>query len=254
MPFTKLDDGLILSSLMREPPETFKVFIALLSQTGPDGVARISPAALPGLCYLSREQVDTALDTLRAPDPDSRTKEEDGRRIRDVEGGLYVINYHRYRARTATDYLRDKQRQYRDRKRRRQRTSGHAVEDTGEADIPPQPISTGKHTAIAIMLTDEYRQLHAGWFPSALPSGEIIARWRTACEAMLDAGRTVGQIRQAWEAVRGDDFWRENVTGLDVLRDKWNSGRLDAILSRAASPQPKYDPEEFNRIRDGKPA
>jgi hypothetical protein len=101
---------------------------------------------------------------------------------------------------------------------------------------PPMPVAaTGKHHTVAVMLTDEYRQLHAGWFPSAHPTPALTARWRTACEAMLDAGRTVEQIRAAWEAVRDDEFWRENVTGLDILREKWNNGRLDAVIGRIRS-------------------
>jgi hypothetical protein len=38
-----------------------------------------------------------ALSILLAPDPDSRTKDHDGRRIEAIEGGWLILNYLKYR-------------------------------------------------------------------------------------------------------------------------------------------------------------
>jgi hypothetical protein len=97
MGFTKLDEGILRSSIMAEPPEVFKVWIAILASTDPDGVARVSSVFLSSVCYLALDIVDNSLAILEAPDPRSRSLIEDGRRIRRVDGGYLVINYGKYR-------------------------------------------------------------------------------------------------------------------------------------------------------------
>lgn len=97
MGFTKLDAGILQSSIMAEPPETFKVFIAVLASCGPDGIAKVSSTYLAAACYFPLEVVDRALTTLEAPDPRSRSLADDGRRICRVDGGYFVVNYEKYR-------------------------------------------------------------------------------------------------------------------------------------------------------------
>ncbi len=98
MGFTKLDSGILQSSIMAEPPETFKVFVAILAAAGPDGVARISSTFLAAACFFPLSTIDNALAVLEAPDPRSRSLNDEGRRIRRVDGGYFVINYEKYRS------------------------------------------------------------------------------------------------------------------------------------------------------------
>lgn len=81
-------------------------------------------ASLPGLADLARVTVDEckdALSTLSNPDPYSRSKSDEGRRIREVPGGWFLINYPAYREKLGTEerreYLRIKQQESRARKR-----------------------------------------------------------------------------------------------------------------------------------------
>ena len=97
MGFTKLDSGILQSSIMAEPSDTFKVFIAILASCGPDGISKVSSTYLAAACYFPLDVVDTALAVLEAPDPRSRSLVDDGRRIRRVDGGYLVINYEKYR-------------------------------------------------------------------------------------------------------------------------------------------------------------
>lgn len=98
MGFTKLHEGILQSSLMLEEPPTFKVWIALLASCGPDGIARVSSVFLSSVCHLDLVVVDKALEALETPDPRSRSLVEEGRRIKRVDGGYFVINYEKYRA------------------------------------------------------------------------------------------------------------------------------------------------------------
>lgn len=77
-------------------------------------------ASVPGLARIAKVEVEdcrNAVRKLMEPDGDSRTKEFEGRRIREVDGGWVIINYVKYRdLGKKIDrqlYLRDKQRQYR---------------------------------------------------------------------------------------------------------------------------------------------
>ncbi len=57
-------------------------------------------AAIPGLASVANvsiEACEKAVENLKAPDPYSRTKDFEGRRIRDIDGGWHVINYPKYR-------------------------------------------------------------------------------------------------------------------------------------------------------------
>lgn len=98
MGFTKLDEGILQSSIMASDPVTFKVWIALLAACESDGVARVAPTFLAAVCHLSLEQVRRTLSELSGPDPDSRTPDHQGRRIERVDGGWRLINYRKYRS------------------------------------------------------------------------------------------------------------------------------------------------------------
>lgn len=97
MGFTKLDEGILQSSVMAAPPITFKVWIALLAACRSNGVAPVSPTYLASVCRLSPTEVGRALSELSSPDPNSRTTTDDGRRIARVDGGFRLINYLKYR-------------------------------------------------------------------------------------------------------------------------------------------------------------
>jgi len=97
MGFTKLDEGILKSSIMGESSDTFKVWIALLASCGYDGIARVSPIFLSSVCHLSIEIVENSLAILESPDRYSRSTTEDGRRIKKADGGYFIINYSKYR-------------------------------------------------------------------------------------------------------------------------------------------------------------
>jgi len=117
MGFTKLDEGILQSSVMAESPETFKVWIAMIAACRENGVAKVSPVYLSSVCRLPIEDVEKALEVLSGPDKHSRSTNDDGRRIIRVDGGFEIINYKKYRAFTGSDSTGAiRQRRYRERK------------------------------------------------------------------------------------------------------------------------------------------
>ena len=68
--------------------------------------------SIPGIAHLagiSIGECETSLKTLMAPDPYSRTKDHEGKRITDVDGGWIILNRAKYRDKKAerTEYMRN---------------------------------------------------------------------------------------------------------------------------------------------------
>jgi len=97
MGFTKLDSGLLRSSIMAASLETFKVWITLLAACDENGIAEVSPIFLESICRIPIEKVEESLVILESPDKHSRSENDDGRRIERVDGGFRILNYPKYR-------------------------------------------------------------------------------------------------------------------------------------------------------------
>jgi hypothetical protein len=101
--YTKLFSSILASTVWDEDANTRIVWITLLAMANRDGVAE---ASVPGLARFARVSLDAcrrALRKLQAPDVDSRTKDDEGRRIRPVDGGFLIVNHAKYRARMNAD-------------------------------------------------------------------------------------------------------------------------------------------------------
>jgi len=97
MGFTKLDERIVESSIMGESPTTFKVWITILAKCQANGIAYVSAVYLSSVCHLSMKNTESALLVLESPDKHCRSISGEGRRIRRVDGGYFVINYEKYR-------------------------------------------------------------------------------------------------------------------------------------------------------------
>ena len=91
--YTKLFNSILASTIWREDDKTRIVWITLLAMAGRDGVADGSIPGLADLARVSVEDCEAALAKLKAPDKYSRSKGNDGRRIRDVDGGWLLLNH-----------------------------------------------------------------------------------------------------------------------------------------------------------------
>jgi len=123
MGFTKLFSDIILSSVWSEDDKTRLVWISLLAITNADGFVSGSVPGLATAARVSMEDCEKALKKLASPDPHSRTKDHEGRRIEVVDGGWLILNYRLYRDRVSDDPNAVKVRERVRRHRERQRTS-----------------------------------------------------------------------------------------------------------------------------------
>ena len=123
--FAKIFSDIVSSSLWCEDSDTRVVFVTMLATCDAEG--RVY-GAVPGLARIANVPVSScrrALDCLQSPDPDSRTKDFEGRRVAPIEGGWQILNYIKHRDRQAFSVSSDPrhvrkrawQRQYREEKR-----------------------------------------------------------------------------------------------------------------------------------------
>jgi hypothetical protein len=139
MPFVKLDCGMLRSTiwfdrdarevlitalLMAEPLELTverpQLEVMSLSETGwrvPVGWYGFVGAAGVGIVHaagVEQARGMAALERMGKPEPDSRSKEFDGRRMIRIDGGYVILNFMRYRDRDYTSA--ERSRRYRQRK------------------------------------------------------------------------------------------------------------------------------------------
>jgi len=111
MPYVKLDAGILDSTLWVEDAVTCKVFITMLAMCKANGMCESTAPGIARRANISLEEARKAIETLESPDPDSRSVEDDGRRVKRVDGGYLVVNYQKYRDKDHTNA--DRQRRFR---------------------------------------------------------------------------------------------------------------------------------------------
>lgn len=106
--YTKLFGSILESTVWLEPPPIKVVWITILAMADRDGIVEASVPGLAKRAGVERSHCEQALALFLAPDPDSRTKEFEGRRITEIDGGWRLLNYETYRLRASADVAREK--------------------------------------------------------------------------------------------------------------------------------------------------
>lgn len=112
MSHVKLFSTITDSSMWDQPDRVCKIWITMLAMADWHGCVY---ASLPGLANRARksiQEVEEALAIFRAPDPYSRSKEQDGRRIVDIDGGWMLLTYRKHREARNAEALRESKREW----------------------------------------------------------------------------------------------------------------------------------------------
>lgn len=119
--FVKLFNSILTSSIWLEDNETRILWITMLAMSDKDGYVSGSVPGMARFAGISLEGARTGIEKLKGPDDESRTKEFEGRRIEEVDGGWKIINHHKYRQLMSKEerkeYNRTKQAEHRAKKR-----------------------------------------------------------------------------------------------------------------------------------------
>jgi hypothetical protein len=98
MHYTKLFSSIITSTIWREDNATRLLWVTMLALADQHGEVHGSIPGLAAMANLTVPECEGALGKLLSPDPYSRTRDEDGRRIEEIDGGWAIINHAKYRA------------------------------------------------------------------------------------------------------------------------------------------------------------
>jgi hypothetical protein len=119
MQFTKLFNSILDSTIWQEPASTKICWITMLAMSDRNGDVH---AQIPGLARRAGITIDeclAAINSFTSPDPYSRTKDRDGKRLAEIDGGWTLLNHAKYRqllsAEERREYNRRKQAERRER-------------------------------------------------------------------------------------------------------------------------------------------
>lgn len=250
--FTKLDSGIVDSSIWSEDDDVLRVWICLLAKSDSVGYARISKKALSQLCRIPVTRCDEIMTLLSSPDEDSRTPDHEGRRVERVDGGWLILNYESYRKRHSKGPMSgaERQRRYVDRKKLREVEGNGSVtksdvsvtvrdendkkapeaEAEAEADPPPCPPVGGTSCQEG---------------PSSQASSSGVRSGRHDDQGTLPGCPSVEDGRQLRLSEFGEEFvecWnlvcaeQDGVAGSRWVRaqkfSKWGQGRRESLGAR----------------------
>ena len=111
MSYVKIHAALLDSSIVEADPVVRWVWVAMLVKCNRYGQVYGTDAALARRFNVTPEQLQVAFDILASPDPNSTTKDEDGRRIMRIDANLWqIVNYTHYRGMKDPEEEREKTR------------------------------------------------------------------------------------------------------------------------------------------------
>jgi len=116
--YTKLFSTIVTSTIWQEDKDTKILWITMLAIADFDGKVDGSIPGIANIAGLSTGECRAAMSKLMAPDPDSRTQDNEGRRVAEIDGGWIILNYEKYRnkGQSRKDYYREYMREYRTKK------------------------------------------------------------------------------------------------------------------------------------------
>ena len=133
--FTKLFGSIVHSTVWREDMPTKVVWITMLALADRNGRVLVSVPGLADAARVPLEDTVASLAKLSSPDEWSRTKQHEGRRIEEIDGGWLLLNYMKYREQRDADERRMKVRD--------------AVQRHREKKAREVAVTAGKHNAEA---------------------------------------------------------------------------------------------------------
>jgi len=147
--YTKLFESILTSTIWREDLATKVVWITMLALKNQDDVVE---AAVPGLAHVAGvtlEECERALKKFQEPDRHSRTKEHEGRRIKEVPGGWLILNGEYYRQKLNEEELKElnRNRVQRFREREKQKKPGRKKKLAGDGKVTGNVAEFGARVA-----------------------------------------------------------------------------------------------------------
>lgn len=99
MAWGKLFESLFTGSMVGSGPLVFAVWAYVIGNARPPGVVELNPKLMGAILGCPPADVSAAIETLCSPDPESRTKDHEGRRLlREGQFQFAVVNWAKYQS------------------------------------------------------------------------------------------------------------------------------------------------------------
>lgn len=206
--FVKVYSSILDSSIWTEELHVRVVWLALLALSDQRGMVEASVTGLTRRANVTREQCEDALLRLTSADPDSKTPDNEGRRIAAVRGGWHILNYKAYRERgTSAPRVRA----------HRARTKGDSVTDVTTVT---DPLLLSSYVEVP---REEKEQRDVTVGNGILQTGELVQRIRGLAVKppqgklvipVAEVEKLGGDVARAYKAVGGSARFLE-ATGRD---------------------------------------
>lgn len=236
--FAKLyGDRLAQSSLLDRNVATRWVFVFLLSQADAQGRYRCaSVAGLARAAAITIEQATLAISELEAPDADSTSKDEDGRRIVRIPGGWRLVTYAKYREFKTPRQLAEATKKRRQREAAKSRRHKRKAPELGTC--PPRPRDV---PGTALQRTDVRRQSSDDRDTNdERPSDSLVAELEQVCQQIASRlGCSTAAAMQRVSAMPASNGFPPNAGFTDARRV--SAPWVRKALSRARDEQ-SYEP------------
>lgn len=247
-PFVVIDAEILSSSVWSEAAHVRLVWLTLLILCDTEGNIG---AAMPGIARAAGVSLDEAEDAMRRfqePDQYSRTKDNDGRRIVQVERGWHILNFsdalarlsrERAKSRERVQRFRDKHRAKRSKKRDVTRvtletvtvTTGNREQGIGNNGKELTSAPNGAPASDADSVLDHWVSLGG-----KVRSPKIRSKYLTRINARLGDGFSPADLRRCAEFAWTDPFYLEK--GYNKRPEViWrNAERVAGLLDKSEPP------------------
>lgn len=237
--YTPLYGSIVTSSIWNEDDKTRIVWITMLALADATGKVEGSVSGLAPVARVSLESCKKAIDRLKQPDQHSRTKEYEGRRIKEIDEGWQILNYEKFREkakkRTAEYY-----RNYRLKHKTQTHTQTHT--QTGATERNPKEVAQPLQKQIDIELSELLFSLILERKTDFKKPD--IQRWAVHVDRMIRLDkRAPEQIEAVIRWCQKDDFWQNNILSAQKLRKQFDQ------LELKMTPSGETMEEQMARLR-----
>ena len=188
--YTKLFGSIISSTIWTEDDQTRILWITLLAMADKNGEIQGSIPGLARIAGINIEDAKKAFHKFLSPDPYSRTKDDEGRRLEEVEGGWALINHAKYRKMASKEDSKaknaERQRRYREKQKRNasvtdSNASVTPSRDIAEAEAEADPLLPPKSPRGSCLSAEELiSKIPSDWLPQYRGPAEEWARDKQA--------------------------------------------------------------------------
>ncbi len=200
----------------------------MLAISDPYGIVS---ASIPGLASVSNVSVDEtrlAVKNLLSPDPDSRTKDYEGRRIEEIDGGWRILNYVKYRKMLSEAERADYKAKWIREKRRQMSTLSTESDVNGQKSTDASASSSTSSSASVsdvgktFLIGEVLKVFNEEWIPTRKAMGKRPKDWTTM---FLAQAKWLSQFKETDQLEILSQSIRNNWQGLQEPKKQYGTNQ-----------------------------